>query len=80
MRRLTLICFGCGKTGHQISACPVSSVNVSKPIPSGVQRKAVHSNDADESNPTDEGAKEESVVETRNEETVVEEHEIDFKL
>lgn len=67
----TMRCFGCGKTGHQIRACPDNSASVSKPGPSGAQRKAV------ESSPTDVGLNEESAVEMRNEETVAEEHGIE---
>lgn len=69
----TMRCFGCGKTGHQIRACPDNSANVSKPGSSGAQHKAVNSGNADESNPTDVGLDEGSAVEMK-EKTVTEEH------
>lgn len=70
-------CFGCGRTGHQIRACPTSNANVNKPGPSGVQREVVLSNAADELVSTDAGVNQESAVETRNEKIVVEEHGIE---
>lgn len=48
-------CLGCGKMGHLIHACPVSTVNVDKPGVSGAQHEAVNSEDADEITPTDLG-------------------------
>lgn len=74
-------CFGCGKTGHQIRACPISNANVNKPGPSGVQREVNHSKDKDvdkaASTDVEVGVNQEVAVEESRENNVVEEQSIE---